>query len=60
MGEVGCGGCCCPPLVCLRAENSSRGLRDCRTISSTFTMRVQRVGEEEEGAGFWRAGGTGM
>lgn len=42
---------CCPPLVCLRAENSSRGLKDCRTISSTFTMRVLRMEEQRAGGG---------
>lgn len=42
---------CCPPLVCLRAENSSRGLKDCRTISSTFTMRVLRVEEQRAESG---------
>lgn len=49
---------CCPPLVCLRAENSSRGLKDCRTISSTFTMRVLRMEEQRADGGRgrgWRA-----
>lgn len=40
--EVGGGGGGCPPLVCLRAENSSRGLKDCRTIR---VLRLEEVGE---------------